>query len=304
MNAKDPTIVKVKKCIEQILDSGCRKIIIYPYGDMGVMTKNVLFESYGVKDIIKIDNHLCKYNEDIHPIEYLDQVEMSSYAVILASSNPEIYADLRSSLFKYAVAGQIYEIGAFRQKEGRYTKCGKYSTGCLTDHWLVESVGAFCSFAVGVDVVSNHAIDYISTHPFLYHNSKINEVMPDDYDDYNGFPGHLDGVQPHGIVRKLRRITIGNDVWLGKNVTITNGANIGNGVIAGAGAVITKDVPDYAIVGGVPAKIIRYRYSQEQIDALNRIKWWDWTDDEIRERYDDFYLPIEQFVEKYDSYIL
>lgn len=81
---------------------------------------------------------------------------------------------------------------------------------------------------------------------------------------------------------------------------ITNGANIGNGVIAGANAVITKDVPDYAVVG-CPARIIRYRYEKHQIEALNRITWWDWRDDEIRDRYDDFFLPIEDFIEKYDK---
>lgn len=85
----------------------------------------------------------------------------------------------------------------------------------------------------------------------------------------------------------------------GKNVTVTNYANIGNGVIAGAGSVITKDVPDYAVVVGAPARIIRFRYSPSQIECLNKIAWWDWTDDEIRERYDDFYLPVDEFIKKY-----
>lgn len=113
--------------------------------------------------------------------------------------------------------------------------------------------------------------------------------------------GIFRGVEPKGRAEKLHRITIGNDVWLGANVIITNGANIGNGVIAGAGAVITKDVPDYAIVAGVPARIIRYRYTPEQIEALNRIQWWNWSDEEIRERYEDFYIPIEEFIAKYDK---
>lgn len=72
------------------------------------------------------------------------------------------------------------------------------------------------------------------------------------------------------------RSRIGNDVWLGRNVIVTNYANIGNGVIAGAGTIITKDVPDYAFVVGAPARIIRYRYSPEEIAALNKIAWWDW----------------------------
>ena len=103
---------------------------------------------------------------------------------------------------------------------------------------------------------------------------------------------------PKGIL-KCKKSIIGNDVWLGRNVIITNGANIGNGVIAAAGAVITKDIPDYAVVAGVPARIIRYRYTAEQIEHLNQIKWWDWTDEEIIERQDDLSLPIDEFIRKY-----
>ena len=107
------------------------------------------------------------------------------------------------------------------------------------------------------------------------------------------------GVNTRGNLYKTKKIKIGNDVWLGQNVLITNGSNIGNGVIAGAGAIITKDVPDYAVVVGVPARIIRYRYTPEQIKELNKIAWWDWTDEEIRDRFEDFYLPIEDFLKKY-----
>ncbi len=82
---------------------------------------------------------------------------------------------------------------------------------------------------------------------------------------------------------------------------ITNGANIGNGVIAGAGAIITKDVPDYAVVLGVPARIVRYRYTKEQIEKLNKIAWWDWPDEVIRKRYDDFYIGIDDFIKKYEN---
>jgi Acetyltransferase (isoleucine patch superfamily) len=83
---------------------------------------------------------------------------------------------------------------------------------------------------------------------------------------------------------------------LGKNVIITNGSNIGNGVIAAACAVITKDVPDYAVVAGIPARIMKYRYSSAQIDKLNKIAWWDWSDETIRLCYNDFYEDIETFI--------
>lgn len=70
-------------------------------------------------------------------------------------------------------------------------------------------------------------------------------------------------------------------------------------MIAGACAVITKDVPDYAVVLGVPARIVRYRYTSEQINKLNKIAWWNWPDELIWERYDDFYIEIDQFIDKY-----
>lgn len=179
-------------------------------------------------------------------------------------------------------------------------RIGKYSYGDLTTKLqLIESIGSFCSFAEGTRVVPNHPTQYISTHPFIYAD-KHTQGIEKEYSEYRGVPWFVEGIKPKGIVNKRTKSRIGNDVWLGRNVTITNGANVGNGVIAGAGSVITRDVPDYAVVGGVPAKIIRYRYNSDQIEALNRICWWDWTDDEIRERYDDFFLPIDDFIAKYD----
>ena len=76
---------------------------------------------------------------------------------------------------------------------------------------------------------------------------------------------------------------IGNDVWIGSGVTINRKVHIGNGAILASGAVVTKDVPDYAIVGGVPAKIIKYRFPQETIQRLLKIAWWDWREDILKE---------------------
>lgn len=177
------------------------------------------------------------------------------------------------------------------------TKCGKYSYGPLCDHIYVKEIGAFCSIAGGCNVVPNHAMTYISTHPFLTHDKTQWEGFP-DYDSNKDKRWYMPGVKPCGKIDR-RRITIGNDVWLGQNVIITNYANIGNGVIAGAGTVITKDVPDYAIIVGNPARIIRYRYTEEQIQSLLKIAWWNWDDEKIIKNYADFYLPIDEFIQKY-----
>lgn len=187
---------------------------------------------------------------------------------------------------------------------------GKYSYGSLLSQWLlIKRIGAFCSFAAGCCVVPNHSLQYISTHPFLYQGNRVWErecVPPISYEKYGlqtPLPlWYVPGVVPkEGPIVRERRIEIGNDVWLGQNVIITNYANIGDGVVAGAGAVITKDVPDYAVVAGVPARIIRYRYSEWQIEALKKIAWWEWDDDKIRECYDDFFLDVDTFIIKHKT---
>ena len=91
---------------------------------------------------------------------------------------------------------------------------------------------------------------------------------------------------------------IGNDVWIGWNAILTPGVHIGDGAIIGAGAVVTHDVPPYAIVGGVPARIIGMRFSKDIIDKLLTIKWWYWSDEMIKANYEYFYQP-ELFVAKF-----
>lgn len=119
-------------------------------------------------------------------------------------------------------------------------------------------IGKFCSFAKEVSIYlgDEHRTDWITTYPF-------NILASNSYGYIKGHP------------KSKGDVIIGNDVWIANGAKILSGVHIGNGAVIGANALVTKDVPDYAIVGGNPAKLIRYRFDEETIQKLLDIAWWD-----------------------------
>ena len=111
-----------------------------------------------------------------------------------------------------------------------------------------------------------------------------------------GHGGILPVIDPD---RAKGEIIVQNDVWLGYGVTVMNGVTIHNGACAAANSHIVKDVPPYAIVGGNPAKIIGQRFRDEQIASLLRIAWWNWSEETLLARKEDFRLPVSEFISKY-----
>lgn len=295
----DTPFLTISKAIRSHLDKGNNKFIVYPFGEFGILTKQILEQQYNITDTIYVDRDISKYNSLVHSVDELEVLARDKTRVLLfVSANPQIHFELLDKLREYFPENQINDVFKQDTITTVKTEIGRYCYGPLsTPHKLVKKVGSFCSFAYGCDVVPNHPLKYITTHPIMYAGTFDNDLPYDEYKSFGGW--YFEGIKPRGDSHKCARITIGNDVWLGRNVIITNGANIGNGVIAGAGAVITKDVPDYAIVVGVPARILRFRFEPDQIEALNKIKWWDWSDDKIRENYDDFYLPVDEFIKKH-----
>ncbi len=132
------------------------------------------------------------------------------------------------------------------------------------------TIGKFCQLAYGTKFLlsdANHQMSGFSAFPFFIFG-KMGEGCP-EWEQYElGLPNKGDTV-------------IGNDVWFGHESLIMPAVKVGDGAIIGARAVVTKDVPPYAIVGGNPAKIIRKRFSDEIIDQLLKIRWWDWDYDKI-----------------------
>lgn len=104
---------------------------------------------------------------------------------------------------------------------------------------------------------------------------------------------------PNEFVKRKGSLIILNDCWIGENATIMGGVIIGNGAIVAANTVVTQNVPAYAIVAGNPAQIIGYRFTKEQIEKLNIIKWWNWDSALIKENATDLYGDIDNFIEKY-----
>ncbi len=101
--------------------------------------------------------------------------------------------------------------------------------------------------------------------------------------------------------RKEHRVVLGPDVWIGHGAILMPGVSVGAGAIIGSGSVVTKNVPDYAIVVGNPGKVIRRRVSEETGEALKRIAWWDWSREQLIEAVPDFRkLNAEAFAKKYD----
>lgn len=143
-------------------------------------------------------------------------------------------------------------------------------------------IGKFCSISKNVRIITGgiHPTDWVSTFPF---RNQFN--LPGKHDD--------------GMPSTKGDIIIGNDVWLSTGITILSGVKIGDGAVIATGAVVTKDIPDYAIAGGVPAKVIKYRFSKDQIEQLQKIKWWDWPHEKIIENIPFFSSKeIDEFIEK------
>lgn len=123
-----------------------------------------------------------------------------------------------------------------------------------------------------------------------------------DHDYTSVFQGAVSGLEISKANTRTRRkgtIILQNDVWVGHGATIMNGVILRNGCVVAANSVVTKDVPPYAIVGGNPARVLKYRFDPETIDGMQKIAWWDWPDKLMRERREDFFLPPEEFVTKY-----
>jgi acetyltransferase-like isoleucine patch superfamily enzyme len=186
-------------------------------------------------------------------------------------------------------------------KDAKWAVVGNktYDNGAFVWKWYNDSslkIGKYCSIANDVNFICDsgfHTESEVTSFP-LFHQilEKNDEVI------INKITYKVSDINEK-ITAKKAGIIIGNDVWIGMNATILPGVKIGNGVTIMSGAVVSNDIPDYAIAAGVPAKIIKYKHNPEIIDALNKISWWDWSDEKVKQTVNDFYLSIEEFIKKH-----
>lgn len=164
----------------------------------------------------------------------------------------------------------------------RNTKIGSYtyvSPGCILNNTVI---GSFCSIAIGVKAgLGTHPIDYVSTSPLFY---SLKNALGSTFSAENKF-------------KEYEPINIGNDVWIGADTLILDGVTIGDGAIIAAKSLVNKDVEPYTIVGGIPAKSIKKRFSDDQIEALTEMRWWEWPIEKLKKNA-EFFSDVDLLIKK------
>ena len=160
-------------------------------------------------------------------------------------------------------------------------KCSYLGYDCEV---IDAEIGSFCSLASGIHIgLAEHPTEWVSTSPVF---QNVNSSIKKKYAEL--------------LLPKDKSTIIGNDVWIGTNAIIKKGVYIGDGAVIGSGAVVTKDIPPYSIVGGCPAKIIRYRFNDNIVERLIKSKWWNLSEIEL-EKYGIYVNDPELFLDKIEG---
>lgn len=160
-------------------------------------------------------------------------------------------------------------------------KLGKHSDIGYDCTIINTEIGPFCSLGANIVIGgASHTIDWVSTSPVFNENK---DHLPQKF-------------SYHKFCLKSNTI-IGSDVWIGNNVMIKAGVNVGHGAVLGMGSVVTKDIPPYEIWAGNPAKLIRKRFSDEIVEDLLKIEWWNWDDNKIRTKA-IYFTNVNQFIKE------
>ncbi|CAK0751961.1 CatB-related O-acetyltransferase [uncultured Gammaproteobacteria bacterium] len=192
---------------------------------------------------------------------YIDKYENKTNDIAVPAPYARINAGAK--IFSTTLNGPLY-LNRHTQL-GPNVTAGKY-LGMNADCFIARAtIGAYCSIGARTSINPfNHPTSWLSTHEFQYHANSYNWV--EEWNDFARLERTPD---------MFEATTIGNDVWMGHNVNVMPGVKVGDGAVIGAGSVVTRDVPPFAIVAGVPAVVKKYRFSAEIIERLLAVRWWD-----------------------------
>lgn len=290
-----------KKCdnnIDNILRvSSSRNLWIYGAGCGGDILYDVLTEK-GIKVLGFIDQ---KYeilsNHKNLPVLWLDSLDSSKDFLIISLRAVDLNLIKMCNVFGFSVNDMYYVAAGTMDFYSNDVvingvRIGRYSYGykALLESGILVELGRYCSIGDNSRIYKNHHIELVTTFPIM------NPVFL-EWDTYLDCENRM---KEKAITFKNvnEEVHIGNDVWIGANVMIMPGVHIGDGAVIAGGAVVTKDVDNYAVVGGVPAHLIKYRFSQDIIGLLMKIQWWNWNHDKILNNIDCIY-DIDKFIEKF-----
>lgn len=192
-----------------------------------------------------------------------------------------------SAIVRDSTLGRYTEIGA--RTTIFETEFGDYSYIVHDGSIIYASVGKFCSIAAFARInPGNHATWRASQHHYTYRSRQYGFELDDDSEFFEW--------------RRSNKVVIGHDVWIGHGAVVMPGVEIGHGAVVGSSAVVTKDVAPYAMVAGVPARVIKRRHSEALAERLIALAWWDWDHETLGATLSDMRaLSAEAFVEKYSG---
>ena len=202
----------------------------------------------------------------------------------LRDPKPRIH---QSSLLQDVTCGPFSEVG--QRAVLRDVTIGDFTYLERHVEAIYADIGKFCSIAANVRINAlEHPMERLTTHKVSY--------RPNEYFFFRGID------QDFRSRRQIKRVTIGNDVWIGHGAVIMPAVTIGDGAVIGANAVVTKNVAAYSVVAGVPAKFMKWRFPEEVHTRLAALKWWDWTHEKLSQAIPDIQsLPIADFLKKWEN---